>query len=115
MRVAERRAHLWEDDLDAGVEPVSYVGHTACVAGAVRIGPVYTPPHRRGHGYASALVAAASRRLLDAGAGQLYLYADLANPTANRIYTALGYRPRCDIAAFRPLPAQAVGRRCSSW
>lgn len=105
LRVAEGRALLWEDASGDGVEPVSYAGHTSCVAGAVRIGPVYTPPSRRGHGYASALVAAGSSRILDAGAEQVYLYADLANPTSNRIYTAIGYRARCDVASLRFAPA----------
>ncbi|MGH3098230.1 MAG: GNAT family N-acetyltransferase [Streptosporangiales bacterium] len=104
LRIAERRAWFWEHNLGAGAEPVSYVGHTGRVAGAVRIGPVYTPPERRGHGYASALVAGVSRRALDDGAEHVYLYTDLANPTSNKIYAAVGYRPRCDVASLRFVP-----------
>ena len=58
----------------------------------VRIGPVYTPPERRGRGYGSAATAAASQRLLEAGAEEVLLYTDLANPVSNSIYQRIGYR-----------------------
>ena len=58
-----------------------------------RISAVYTPPEQRGHGYASANVAELSQRGLDAGADACMLYADLANPTSNKIYQRIGYRP----------------------
>jgi len=51
-----------------------------------RIGPVYTPPEHRGHGYAAAVTAAAARGALERGARQVLLYTDLANPTTNRLY-----------------------------
>lgn len=95
LRLAQQRAYLWQRD---GV-PVSYVGHQRTVAGTARVGPVYTPVEHRGHGYASALVAEVSRRLA-ATAETVCLFTDLANPTANRIYAAVGYRPVCDTAAF---------------
>ena len=49
---------VWE----AGGEPVSMAAMTAPAAGVVRLNLVYTPPRRRGNGYASALVAAVSAR-----------------------------------------------------
>jgi len=58
-----------------------------------RLGPVYTPPEHRRHGYASALTAAACRRALDSGARHLVLFTDLANPTSNEIYQRVGFRP----------------------
>jgi RimJ/RimL family protein N-acetyltransferase len=58
-----------------------------------RISAVYTPPDRRGHGYASANVAALSQRGLAAGATACMLYTDAANPTSNKIYQSIGYRP----------------------
>jgi predicted GNAT family acetyltransferase len=78
--------HVWDDG-----GPVAFVGHTPPVAHVVRIGPVYTPPERRSRGYASSAVAALSRAALDGGARRCALYTDLANPTSNRIYAALGY------------------------
>ncbi|MGC2239942.1 MAG: GNAT family N-acetyltransferase [Acidimicrobiia bacterium] len=77
---------LWEDE-----EPVSMSGHSGPAFRGVRIGPVYTPPEHRGHGYATALVALQSRHLLENGHDFCYLYTDLANPTANAIYTSIGY------------------------
>jgi GNAT superfamily N-acetyltransferase len=70
------------------------------VAGVSRIGPVYTPPEFRGHGYGSAATAAASRDILEAG-DIACLYTDLANPTSNKIYQQLGYRRVLDRSSLR--------------
>jgi GNAT superfamily N-acetyltransferase len=78
-------------DLDG--EAVSLAGNTRQVAGMVRVGPVYTPPELRGHGYASAVTAAISGQALAAGAEEVLLYTDLANRVANSIYQRIGYRP----------------------
>jgi predicted GNAT family acetyltransferase len=75
------------------------------VAGTIRIGPVYTPPEHRRHGYASSAVAAASRRALSAGARQCMLFTDLANPTSNRIYARVGFRRCADWEELKFLPA----------
>ena len=55
---------VWEDD----GEIVSLICARLTGNGYGWIGPVYTPPELRRRGYAGAGVAAASRRLLDAGA-----------------------------------------------
>lgn len=83
---------LWED----GGEPVSVTGFGSPTPNGSRIGPVYTPPEHRGHGYASAVVAEASQAQLDAGKRFSFLYTDLANATSNKIYTAIGYERVCD-------------------
>lgn len=80
---------IWEAD----GEPVSIAGMTRQVAGMIRIGPVYTPPALRGHGYASAVTAAISQRARAAGTEEVLLYTDLANPVSNSIYQRIGYRP----------------------
>jgi predicted GNAT family acetyltransferase len=59
-----------------------------------------TAPEHRGHGYAAGATAAASRAALDAGVDEVLLYTDLANPTSNRLYARLGYRPVEDSVAF---------------
>jgi predicted GNAT family acetyltransferase len=79
---------------DAG--PVSLVGLNAPVAGAVRLGPVFTPPEHRRRGYAGTAVAAASRLALGRGARTCILYTDLLNPTSNKIYAEVGYRRVAD-------------------
>ncbi len=82
---------LWEDK-----GPVSLAGFSGPTATGIRVGPVYTPPSLRRHGYASALVAALSKMLLSAGRERCFLYTDLANPTSNKIYQEIGYVPVCD-------------------
>jgi predicted GNAT family acetyltransferase len=66
-----------------------------------RIGPVYTPPERRGHGYGSAVTAAASRWALDKRANHVLLFTDLANPVSNSIYQQIGYIPVADALDVR--------------
>jgi ribosomal protein S18 acetylase RimI-like enzyme len=61
---------------------------------------VYTPPELRGRGYASAAVAALTGRL-HADGRLAFLFTDLANPTSNKIYQAIGYRPVGDFEEWR--------------
>jgi GNAT superfamily N-acetyltransferase len=83
--------------VDGSGLPVNMTAVTASSFGVARIAPVYTPPDQRGHGFASNAVAAVSRRLRSSGA-RVCLYTDHANPTSNRVYAALGYRPLVDMA-----------------
>ena len=83
---------LWE----VGGNPVSLAGFGGPTPNGLRIGPVYTPREHRGHGYGSAVTAAASQVALDRGKRFCFLYTDRANPTSNAIYMRLGYRPVCD-------------------
>jgi len=87
---------VWED----GGQLVTMVGYGGPTPHSVRIGPVYTPPEARGHGYASACTAAVSQRLLDQGWQFLTLFTDLANPTSNHIYQMIGYAPVCDMDMY---------------
>ncbi len=82
---------LWDDD-----GPVSVAGYGSPTPSGIRIGPVYTPPEHRGRGYGSAVTAAVSEARLRAGRRFCFLYTDLANPTSNGIYIAIGYRRVCD-------------------
>ena len=91
-RIAHARIWLWE--VDGTV--VHLTGFNPPSFGVARVGPVYTPREHRGRGYASAGVAAVSRRLRDEGA-RVCLFTDQANPTSNKIYQALGYRPVVDM------------------
>jgi len=84
---------LWEH----GGEAVSLASWGGPTPNGIRVGPVYTPPELRGHGYATALTADLSHRLLDGrlfegGRRFCFLYTDLANPTSNAIYERIGYR-----------------------
>lgn len=87
---------MWLWQLDDGTV-VSLCGIAMGTPNGFRIGPVYTPPDLRGHGYASNLVAEVTQAGLDAGKRFGFLFTDLANPTSNHIYQAIGYEPVRDI------------------
>jgi predicted GNAT family acetyltransferase len=84
--------HLWLW-CDPDGEPVCMVGAHPPIARVPRVAPVYTPPEHRRRGYAGSAVAAVSHRLLERGARACILFTDQANPTSNRIYREVGYRP----------------------
>jgi predicted GNAT family acetyltransferase len=88
--------YIWEDE-----GPVSLAGYGGTTPNGSRIGPVYTPPEHRGRGYGSAVTAAVTADRLAAGRRFCFLYTDLANPTSNRIYVAMGYRRVCDSLDLR--------------
>jgi len=92
LEAPEAGVALWED-----VRTVSLASFGNPTPNGIRIGPVYTPPEYRRRGYASALVAQLSERLLT-GRRFCFLFTDLANPTANRIYERIGYRRVCEAA-----------------
>jgi RimJ/RimL family protein N-acetyltransferase len=83
---------LWEAD---GI-PVAVAGVRRPAAGVVRVGPVYTPPDQRRHGYAAAATGAVSQAALDAGAAGVVLFTDLASAASNGLYPRLGYQPVAD-------------------
>jgi predicted GNAT family acetyltransferase len=80
---------LWEDD----GEPVSMATRSRPSSAMIRVQLVYTPPELRGHGYAAGATFAATRNALTTGVRDVVLNTDLANPTANRLYSRLGYQP----------------------
>ncbi|MDQ1711481.1 MAG: uncharacterized protein QOE45_931 [Frankiaceae bacterium] len=91
-RAREGLIWLWEDG-----GPVSMVGVGGFTPNGARVGPVYTPPALRGRGYASAATAAVTALMLDRGRTCTFLYTDLANPTSNKIYRAIGYEHVTDV------------------
>jgi len=95
--------YLWEDG-----EPVSVAMWSRPLLHGITVTMVYTPPHLRGRGYASACVAALSQLLLDQGWEYCTLFTDLANPTSNNIYQKIGYKPVCDYRNFRFSSNQTV-------
>jgi len=89
---AQGRYRIWDDGGRA-----AFAGWSDAGEGDARVGPVYTPPAMRKHGYATALVAALSRELISAGRQRLFLTTDVANPTSNAIYARIGY---CSVSDF---------------
>jgi predicted GNAT family acetyltransferase len=94
-RVRARSVFLWDDG-----RPVSMAAWAGRTERGIRVNLVYTPPEHRRRGYASACVADLTQRLLHEGQTFCCLYTDLANPTSNRIYQTIGYRPVCDMSDF---------------
>ena len=90
-RMAESRTAagtLWVWDADG---PVSMAGTAGSTRNGIRINAVYTPPKRRGEGFATACVAAVSAHELASGRRFVTLFTDATNPTSNRIYARIGY------------------------
>jgi predicted GNAT family acetyltransferase len=87
---------LWEVDGTT----VAWAVASLPQAGMTRVGPVYTPPEHRRHGYGAAVSAVVSQWALDQGATEVLLFADLTNPTSNSIYQRIGYEPLDDWAEF---------------
>jgi RimJ/RimL family protein N-acetyltransferase len=102
-RAAERGATslLWTVD----GSPVAWAAHSAVIGAMARIGPVYTPPPLRGNGYGAAVTAAAVRSAQAAGARDVVLFTDAANPTSNGVYRRLGFVERGHFAEIALSPA----------
>jgi RimJ/RimL family protein N-acetyltransferase len=96
QRIAQRRFRIW----DHAGEAVAYAGFSDAGEAGARVGPVWTLPVHRGHGYGTALVAAVARELLARGKQELFLVTDIANPTSNAIYARIGFRPLRDFCEF---------------
>ena len=92
LRIDAGQVHLWR----VRGEPVAMAAVTAPAVGVARVGPVYTAPAHRRRGHGSAVTAAVTATAIAGGAKDVVLYADLANPTSNAIYQAIGYRPDHD-------------------
>jgi len=84
--------------------PVSMAGSSRGTANGTTVSAVYTPPEKRRNGYASACVAGLCELLLERGNAFCALYADLSNPTSNRIYQRIGFRLVSEAAVYRFSP-----------
>ncbi|KES08384.1 acetyltransferase [Streptomyces toyocaensis] len=96
-RFAEKSYTFWETPDGT---PVSMAGVNPMVGGQARIDPVYTPAHLRGRGYAAAVTVAVSRAALAAGAEEVVLFTNAANPTSNALYRRIGYVPVADWTVY---------------
>lgn len=93
---------LWDDK-----GPVSMAAQARPTRRGSAINLVYTPPEKRGQGYASACVAGLSQHILHNGFEFCTLFTDQTNPTSNHIYQAVGYRP---VAEFSDLHFEPPSR-----
>ncbi|MEU5536852.1 GNAT family N-acetyltransferase [Streptomyces sp. NPDC020362] len=96
-RFADKHFTFWETPDGA---PVSMAGSTSMVGGMIRVDPVYTPAHLRGRGYAGAVTVEVTRAALTAGATDVVLFTNPANPTSNALYRRIGYVPVADFTGY---------------
>ncbi|OIJ64351.1 GNAT family N-acetyltransferase [Streptomyces mangrovisoli] len=96
-RFGDRQFTFWES---ADGTPLSMAAATSVVGGMVRVDPVYTPARLRGRGYAGAATAEVSRAALAAGAREVVLHTDPANPTSNALYQRIGYVRLADFTGY---------------
>jgi predicted GNAT family acetyltransferase len=90
----ERRHLLWiVDD-----EPVSMAAIVRRTRNAAAIAVVYTPPPLRGRGYGGSVTAAVVEQAFAEGKTMACIYTDLRNPSSNRCYAKIGFKPVCDSA-----------------
>lgn len=73
-------------------QPVSIAFVSRPTKNGVSVNGVYTPLKFRKNGFASAVVAHLSQKMLDEGKEFCVLYTDLSNPTSNKIYQEIGYQ-----------------------
>jgi RimJ/RimL family protein N-acetyltransferase len=76
-------------------QPVSVAAIARRLKTTAAISSVYTPPHKRGRGYAGSVTAAAAERAFAEGKRTVCLYTDLTNPFSNRCYARIGFKPHC--------------------
>jgi len=82
-------------------QPVSMAHAARPTRNGVSIRGVYTPPAFRKSGFASAVVAHLSHKMLAGGKKFCVLYTDLLNPTSNKIYQNIGYKEVSDSKHFQ--------------
>ncbi|MHA1976647.1 MAG: GNAT family N-acetyltransferase [Candidatus Hodarchaeales archaeon] len=82
-------------------EIVSMVKRAHVTPNGQTVNAVYTPPNERKKGYATEAVAKLSQLILTEGKKFCFLFTDLANPTSNKIYQTIGYRPVIDMDLYR--------------
>lgn len=94
--IENKLAYVWV--ADGAAVSMAHIGRPT--ENGISISAVYTPKHLRKRGYASAVVAHLSRKMLGSGNKFCVLYTDLSNPTSNKIYQDVGYREVSDSKHF---------------
>ena len=93
------RLFVWDDG-----GPVCMAGFSGPTSTGIRLNLVYTPPEKRGHGYAQALTSAAVRDLSALGHRNCFLFADKGNPASNAVYKRVGFKPVTDWWVLKFMP-----------
>jgi RimJ/RimL family protein N-acetyltransferase len=94
-------------------QPVSMAAIARRTRHTGAISSVYTPPERRGRGYAGSVTAAVAERVFAEGKTSACLYTDLRNPISNRCYAKIGFVPYCESWHYPPAGSAARAVRAS--
>ena len=97
QRIEENRYFMLFDN----EVPVSMVHRARKTPNGNLINQVFTPSNLRRRGYATEAVAKISKVLLDDGNRYCFLFTDLSNPTSNKIYQDVGYKPVMDMDQYK--------------
>lgn len=99
--ITNRDFHLWEDD----EMTVAMTSVSRPTGRGITVSYVFTPAEFRGKGYASNLTAAVTRSMFeDRSLEFCTLFTDMANPTSNKIYQAIGYYKIADVVYINLKP-----------
>jgi len=96
-KISQGNIFLWVTE--EGI-PVSMTGTPRKTETSVYIGSVYTPMEFRKRGYATSLVAAVCQKCLNEGFEMCTLFAEMENPTSNKIYQNIGFEKVCEFMAI---------------
>lgn len=88
------RGRVYGWDIDG--EIVSMANASRPTKTNITVNFVFTPLSERKKGYASSCVSAITQLMLNGGYKTTSLYTDLDNPTSNKIYMEIGYKPLID-------------------
>jgi predicted GNAT family acetyltransferase len=95
-KITDWWVYLWA--VNGKYVSVAHIGRPT--KNGISVSAVYTPKQFRRNGYASGVVANITQAMLDSGKQFCVLYADLSNPTSNKIYQNIGYREVADSKYF---------------
>lgn len=95
-RINDQHLYVWDDN-----GPVSMASLARPTRNGTTINYVYTPEAFRKKGYASSCVAALSKEILASGKQFCALFTDEKNPTSNKIYKEIGYKPVMETYVIR--------------
>lgn len=93
LRRKIKEAYLYVLEVDG--EIVSMTERVRPLKHSETVSLVYTPVDKRNQGFATRIVEYVTEEIITEGKTAT-LYTDLSNPTSNKVYQQIGYKPYCD-------------------
>ncbi|MGH9365398.1 MAG: GNAT family N-acetyltransferase [Thermoanaerobaculia bacterium] len=110
VRALQAAGSQWVLEADGAL--AAYSAFNARLPEIVQVGGVWTPPERRGKGFARAVVAASLLQARAQGVARAVLFTE--SPAARRAYEAIGFRKVGEyglVIFTRPVPSRSPSRR----